>query len=253
MIGKPASTLWLLGHELRMARRRRFGRRGKQSNRWLMLAFTIGVPLFLTVAAGIPLGRVLSDVEVTPTPVASAVAAFMTLSLFTLMLSQTLSAAVDALYERADLDLLFSSPLKPAKVMAVRFLGVAASVFWIFGYFLTGPLVAIAVQGHLPWLAGLVVLFALALASAGTGLLLAWGLFRVLGPRRTRTVAQIMAAVIGAAFFLAAQMRNILGKGQSESVMATIMRLARDPHVQILGLDWPLRATMGEPLSLIHI
>ena len=252
MIGRPGSTLWLLGHELRLARRR-WGRRGKQSNRWVMLGFTLGVPIFLTVAAGWPLGRMLSKVEVTPAPVVSAVVAFMTLSLFTLMLSQTLAAAVDALYERADLDLLFSSPLKPARVMTVRFLGVAASVFWIFAYFITGPLVAIAVQGHLPWLAGLVVLFALALGAAGVGLLLASALFRVLGPRRTRTVAQVMAALIGAAFFLAAQFRNILGKGGSESLLQTIGRVARNPDVQVPGLDWPLRALLGEPLPLLAI
>jgi ABC-2 type transport system permease protein len=211
------------------------------------------VPLFLTVGAGWPLGHVLSRVTVTPTPVAAAITAFITLAAFTLMLSQTLSSAVDALYERADLDLLFSSPLDPARVMFVRFLAVAASVFWIFGYFLTGPLVAIAVQGHLPWLAALVVLFALALASAGAGLLLASALFRLIGPRRTRTVAQIMAAVIGAAFFLTAQARNILGQGQSETAMVRVMRLARDPHVQIPGLDWPLRAMLGEPLPLLAV
>lgn len=252
MIGRPGSTLWLLGHELRMARRR-WGRRGKQSNRWLMLAFTLGVPLFLTVVGGIPLGRLLSRVEVTPTPVAAAIAAFMLIAFFTLMLSQTLTAAVDALYERGDLDLLFSSPLRPQRVMTVRFLAVAAGVFWIFGYFLTGPLVAIAVQGHLPWLAGLVVLFALALASAGAGLLLAASLFRVIGPRRTRTAAQVTAAVIGASFFLAAQAHNILGEGRSQSLWQTIMRLARDPQVQVPGLDWPLRAMLGEPLPLAAV
>lgn len=250
MIGRPGSTLWLLGHEMRLARRR-WGRRGRQSNKWLMLAFTFGIPVALTLFAGWPLGHLLARVEITPTPVTAAVTAVAVASVFTLMLSQTLSAAVDALYERNDLDLLFSSPVEPRKVMTVRFLGVAASVFWIFGYFVTGPLLAIAVQGHPEWLAALVVLFALALAAAGAGLLLASGLFRLLGPRRTRTTAQVMAALIGAAFFLVAQAQNILGEGGSRSLWAQVMALARDPRVQVPGLDWPLRALIGQPLPLL--
>jgi hypothetical protein len=51
---------------------------------------------------------------------------------FTLMLSQTLSASSEALYERNDLDLLFSSPIGPAKVLFVRSLGVAGGVMTIF-------------------------------------------------------------------------------------------------------------------------
>ena len=79
------------------------------------------------------------------------------------------------------------------------------------------------------------------------------GLLALVRSQVTRTVAQIMAAVIGAAFFLIAQARNILGRGQTESTWASVLRLARDRHVQVPGLDWPLRAMLGEPLPLFVV
>ena len=38
-------------------------------------------------------------------------------------------------------------------------------------------------------------------------------LFRIIGPRRTRFVAQIVAAVVGAAFVIGAAVRRILSSG----------------------------------------
>ncbi len=252
MIGRPGSTLWLLHHELRLSLRRFRGRRGGRARGPVLTwVFTLALPILLTASIGIPVGLVLRDVDIRPTPLSSVIAAFVLLAVFTLTLSQTLSAAVDALYERADLDLLFSSPLDPRAVMSVRFLGVAATVFWIFGYFVTGPIVVIAAFGHPAWLASLVVLFSIALAAAGVGLLLAAGLFRVLGPRRTRTLAQVLAALIGAAFFLVAQARNILGGAASQTAWQQVMAFARTPGLQLPGLDWPLRALLGEPLPLL--
>jgi ABC-2 type transport system permease protein len=138
--------------------------------------------------------------------------------------------------------------------MTVRFLGVALSVFSFFGYFLAGPLVMVAVFGHPAWLATLAVLFAVALAASGAGLLIAASLFRVLGPRRTRTVAQVLAALIGAAFFLMAQARNILGKQGSDSLFTGLARRAQDPTFHPPpGFDWPLRALVGEPLPLLAV
>ncbi|HEX7946859.1 MAG TPA: hypothetical protein VF495_19480 [Phenylobacterium sp.] len=252
MIGRPGSTLWLLHHELRLSLRR-FGRQrgGRKRGPVLTWVFTLALPILLTASIGLPVGLGLRGVDIQPTPLAAVIALFVLLSVFTLTLSQTLSAAVDALYERADLDLLFSSPLDPRTVMTVRFLGVAASVFWIFGYFVTGPIVVIAAFGHPTWLASLVVLFAIALAAAGVGLLLASALFRALGPRRTRTLAQVLAAMIGAAFFLVAQARNILGGAGSKTAWQQVMDFARTPSLQVPGLDWPLRALLGEPLPLL--
>lgn len=249
----PGSVLWLLGHELRVGWRRMGARRGRGRPPWVRLAFLVGMPVLLTLFVGMPLGGYLRHRDVAVTPENAAVGALIMAALFTLMLSQTLINAVEALYERGDLELLFSSPLDPRTIMTVRFLAVAVDACTVFGYFLAGPLIAVAVIAHPTWIAGLVVLFALALGAAGGGLLLAWGLFRAIGPRRTRTVAHILAALIGAAFFLAAQARNIMGRSAPEGLVTQAMRLARESPFVLVGLDWPLRAMLGQPLPLLAV
>src|ERR1019366_4013948 len=97
-------TLWLLRHELRLSWRgltERRGGRGRFRSLWLLAI----LPVILLVTAGLPLGFALRGVQIPVLPISAAIAAVVVLMLFTLMLSQTLSAAVDALYERADLDL----------------------------------------------------------------------------------------------------------------------------------------------------
>ena len=251
MIAAPGSTLWLLRHEIRLFWRGLARQRGGGRVRRIWL--TVALPLILLVTAGLPLGLALRRVDEIPiTQVTGLIAAVVLAALFTLMLSQTLGAAIAALYERADLDLLFSSPIAPRRVLAVRFLAVSVNVFAIFGMVLTPILLPIAVLGHPSWLAALVVLFCVALAAAGVGLMLAATLFRLIGPRRTRTLGQVLAAVIGAAFFLVAQARNILGGAKTANLYASVVSLARDPRFHgFPGLTWPLRALVGEPLPLL--
>ena len=253
MIAPAGSTLWLLRHELRLTWRGLMARGGRGGGRARRIWLTIALPLILMLAAGVPLGFALRHVRAIPIiPAASLIASAVVVMVFTLMLSQTLSAAVDALYERADLDLLFSSPMAPRRVLTVRFLAVSFTVFAFFGMITTPILLPIAVMGHPTWLAAILVLFCISLAASGVGLLLAAGLFRLIGPRRTRTVGQVLAAIIGAAFFLIAQARNILGGAQTASLYASILHLARDPTFRgVPGLSWPLRALLGQPLPLL--
>jgi len=252
VIAPAGSTLWLLRHELRLTWRGIIERR-RGRGRFARLWVTVALPLILMLLAGVPLAFVLRHVREIPiNPLASLIGVAIVAVAFTLMLSQTLAAAVDALYERADLDLLFSSPMAPRRVLAVRFLAVSFSVFAFFGMILGPILLPIAVMGHPSWLAALLVLFCVALAASGAGLLLAAGLFRVIGPRRTRTLGQVLAAILGAAFFLIAQARNILGGAKTAGLAAVVVQLAKDPRFQAVpGLSWPLRALLGEPLPLL--
>ncbi len=258
MIAPAGSTLWLLRHELRLTWRGLVGRRGRgpgrAGGRFRTIWLTAILPVILLVAAGLPLGLALRHVQIPILPLSAAIAAVVAVGLFTLMLSQTLSAAVDALYERADLDLLFSSPMQPRRVLTVRFLAVAANVYFLFGILTTPIILPSAFMGHPGWLALEPVLFAIALAATGAGLLLAGALFRLIGPRRTRTLGQVLAAVTGAAAFLGGQAYNILGRHQSASFWASIVQVAtRSGFKPPPGFDWPLRAMLGEPLPLLAV
>jgi ABC-2 type transport system permease protein len=248
---KPASALWLLAHELRLAWR---GFRAGRKGGGVALVLGFGFPIAALLTGGIFLALGMQGREVPIVPLAVVIADLALAIVLTLMLSTTLAGAADALYERNDLDLLFSSPISPRKVLLIRALGLAvnASLWFVLPAVLL--LTPAIVLGHPAWAGALVVLIAAALGATGLGLLLAMALFAVIGPRRTRAVAQVMAALIGAGFFLASQYRNLLGAQRSESLVARIVLEAREGHIQPPPLaDLPLRAAVGEPLPLLAV
>ena len=245
MIGPPGSTIWLLSHEIRLAWRSFFG--GKQGGRRTAGLVIVGV-LFLVVA--FPLAWAIRGLDPpvdTLTILLADVAAAM---IFSLMLSQTLAGATDALYTRGDLDLLFSSPLDPRKTLTVRFAALAATAFSAFALLALPFLVPMAIFGHWQWLALLPTLGALALAASATGLALAVALFALIGPKRTRAVAQLMAALIGAGFFLVSQSHTLFGS-RATTIFMQATAAARDPRLKLPPLaGWPLRAALGQPVPL---
>lgn len=246
---RPASTPWLLAHELRLSWRG-FKAGRKSSGPGAFIAFTIVGGLILIGGVFLALGVRGHDVPIVP--MAVVVADLLLAVILTLMLSTTLAASADALYERNDLDLLFSSPLAPRKVLFVRALGLAVNA----GLWFMAPAVLLLTPsillGHPAWAGVFVVLAAAALGASGIGLLLAMALFALIGPRRTRTVAQVMAALIGAAFFLASQYRNLMGAKASESLFARIALDVRDGLIVLPSFaDWPLRAALGQPVPLL--
>jgi ABC-2 type transport system permease protein len=249
VIGRPGSTLWLLGCEMRLTWRNMLGRRGAK----LRFGALVVVGLIF-LAGGVMLALALHDFAMPLNRYTILGADVGSILIFTLMLSQTLAGATEALYTRGDLDLLFSAPISPRKVLTVRFASLAASAFSAFALLALPFLIPLAIFGHWPWLALLPVLGAYALAASGTGLALAVGLFKLIGPRRTRTVAQLIAAVIGAAFFLVSQVRTVLGGRGAASIWQRVAAAAGDPRLRLpQGADWPLRALLGEPLPLASI
>jgi ABC-2 type transport system permease protein len=246
VIGRPGSTLWLLGCEMRLTWRNMLGRRGA---RYRFVALTVVGLAFLGV--GSMLALALQGFAMPLNPYTILGADIGSLLIFTLMLSQTLAGATEALYTRGDLDLLFSAPISPRKVLTVRFASLAASAFSAFALLVLPFLIPLAIFGHWRWLAVLPVLGAYALGASGTGLALAVVLFGLIGPKRTRTVAQLIAAVIGAAFFLTSQIRTLLGGKGASSIWQQVAATAGDPSLRLpAGADWPLRAMLGEPLPL---
>ena len=71
----------------------------------------------------------------------------------------------------------------------------------------------LAFTGGAQWLAAYGVVAALGAVAASLAVALTVGLFRTIGAKRTRLVAQILAAVIGAAFVIGLQIVAIFSYG----------------------------------------
>jgi ABC-2 type transport system permease protein len=120
---------------------------------------------------------------------------------------------------------------------------------------LASPFINVLVaRGGLHWLATYGVVAALGFAAAAFSVALTIALFKTIGPKRTRLVAQIVAAVIGAAFVIGLQVGAILSYGTLSRV--DILRsdafVALAPDVGSL-LYWPARAMLGDPTALAGV
>ena len=245
------STLWLLRHELRLGWRGVFAGRGGAKTRVFRIAALVVLALALGAVVGLPMAAAAHRTHFEPGGPYFLLVDGAAVGLFTLMLAQALNAATLVLYERNDFDLLLSSPLPAGRVLTVRALGVAVlscSLYVALASLLVLPLAAL---GEARWLGVYVVLGALALAATAGGFLLAIGLFAVLGPRRTRTAAQVLAAMIGALVFLASQLRNILPHARWAALGERAAALGRTGLDPASPLTWAGRAAAGEPLPMV--
>ena len=211
-----------------------------------------GAFLITGAFVGVPAALALERFGLPRNPLVVFLAAFGTLAVFTLMLSQCLAAATETLYSRADLDLLLSSPIAPGKVLFAKCAGIATSAFLSFAILATPLAVPVAILASPKWLAIYAVLAALALFATAIGLAIAIGLFRLIGPRRTRTISQLLAVVIGAGLFLAAQGRNIVGQGRFAHMIGGLTKSAQSVQRASGPLSWPLRAVEGD-LSILVV
>ena len=79
-------------------------------------------------------------------------------------------------------------------------------------------------------------------------------MFELIGPKRTRLIAQIAAAVIGAGFVIALQFAVIASTG----TMSRVALLASEPIVAMAPdvdsiLWWPARAALGDATALTAV
>jgi len=125
---------------------------------------------------------------------------------FSLMLSFALTASVKALFERADLDLILSSPVSSKTIFSVRLTGIFISVIVLF-LGLLSPFANVSIFVGQARLLGIYpALISLAMIASAFGILLTLALVKSFGVRRTRTIAQILSAIVGAIMFIASQL-----------------------------------------------
>jgi ABC-2 type transport system permease protein len=249
-----ASNLsWFVRHEVRLAWREWIamltgGRRGRKR------AALIGLVAFaalMHLPAYAVIGR-FADLEM-PLEKCSLIVMTATLALaWALMLSQAIESVTRVFYARADLDLIMSSPVRLANIFSVRIAAIALSVTSMALLFSTPFVDVLVFSGGARWLAAFGVVIAIGLSAAAIAIAVTLILFRVIGPSRTRLVAQILAAVVGAGFVIALQVAAILSYGTMSRFAVLTSDAAADfaPNADSL-IWWPARAVLGDSEALL--
>ncbi len=168
-----------------------------------------------------------------------------------LMLSQAIESVTRVFYARADLDLIMSSPAPLARLFSVRMAAIALAVTSMALLF-SAPLVdVLVICGGRRWLAAYGVVAAIGLSAAAIAIAMTAALFRAIGPRRTRIVAQVLAVVIGAGFVIGLQVAAIMSTGTLSrfAVLTSNTAAAFAPDADSM-LWWPVRAILGDWTAL---
>ena len=249
----PAALTWFARHEIRLAWRewmammtagRRF--RARSTAIWLLVFVAI-----MHLVAYAVIGRFADLQEPLDKPTLVVISACLFLA-SGLMLSQAIESVTRVFYARADLDLIMSSPVALTNVFSVRIAAIAFSVVTM-AVLLSSPFVNVLVLGGgLRWFAAYGVVIAIGLIAAAVAIAVTVALFRIIGPSRTRLVAQIVAAVIGAGFVIALQIAAILSTGTLSrfAVLTSDAAAAFAPGLDSL-LWWPARAMLGNGQALL--
>jgi ABC-2 type transport system permease protein len=169
-----------------------------------------------------------------------------------LMLSQAIESVTRVFYARADLDLIMSSPVRLTNIFSVRIVAIAMSVTGMALLFSTPFIDVLVIGGGARWLSAFGVVIAIGLSASAIAIAITVVLFRLIGPSRTRLVAQIVAAVIGAGFVIALQVAAILSYGTLSrfAVLTSDAATAFAPDSGSM-VWWPARAVLGDGQVLL--
>jgi ABC-2 type transport system permease protein len=254
-MSSATALTWFARHEIRLAWREWLammtgGRRGRKRAAVIGL---VALAAIMHLPAYAVIGR-FADLQA-PLDKSTLIVITATISLaWALMLSQAIESVTRVFYARADLDLIMSSPVKLANVFSVRIAAIALSVI-AMALLLSTPFVdVLVIGGGLRWFAAYGVVIAIGLSAAAVAIAVTIVLFHLIGPSRTRLVAQILAAVIGAGFVIALQVAAILSYGTLSrfAVLTSDAAAAFAPDIESL-LWWPARAALGDGEALLFL
>ena len=248
-----AALSWFARHEIRLAWREWLammtaGRRGRKR------AAVIGLIVFVAVMH-LPAYAVIGRFAQLQAPLDKSSLIVITATIFlawALMLSQAIESVTRVFYARADLDLIMSSPVDLASIFSVRIAAIALSVI-AMALVLSMPFVdVLVIGGGVRWFAAFGVVIAIGLSAAGVAIAFTIMLFHLIGPSRTRLVAQILAAIIGAGFVIALQIAAILSYGTLSrfAVLTSDAAAAFAPDAGSM-IWWPARAALGDGEALL--
>jgi ABC-2 type transport system permease protein len=248
-----AALTWFARHEIRLAWREWLammtgGRRGRKRAAiigLLILAAVLHLPAFAVIGKYATLRPPLDKT-------ALIVITAITILAWALMLSQAIESVTRVFYARADLDLIMSSPVKLTSVFSVRLAAIALSVTVMALLFSTPFVDVLVLGGGVRWFAAFGVVIAIGIGATAVAIAVTITLFRLIGPSRTRLVAQILAAIIGAGFVIALQVAAILSYGTLSrfAVLTSDAAAAFAPDTDSI-IWWPARAALGDGEALL--
>ena len=250
-----ADLTWLIRHEVRLAWRDFLSMLTAGRSRRVRNVI-VGLALFAAVMhlpAYAVVGR-FAGVASAPDTTALIVMTASIVLAWALILSQAMESVTRVFYARADLDLIMSSPVSLENVFSIRMAAIALAVTTM-ALLLAAPFVDVLVlAGGWRWLFAYGIVAAVGVSAAAVAIALTVVLFRAIGPKRTRLVAQILAAVIGAGFVIALQVAAIVSTGTLSrfAVLTSDAALAFAPAADS-PLWWPVRAMLGDTTALLLI
>ena len=252
-MSRPDTLVWLASHELRLGWRDWLSlmTAGRRTRARTVTIALIVFAAFMHALAYSMVGRYAEAIADKATLVVVTGCVLLSLSL---LLSQAMESVTRAFYTRADLDLILSSPVSARKVFSVRIARIAISVALI-AMLLAAPFInVLAVLGGMHWLAAFGVVGAMGAVAAALAVVLTITLFRTIGAKRTRLVAQIVAAMIGASFVIGLQVAAILSYGSLSrfSALQSEWLIAHAPDSDS-ALWFPARAVLGDPAALVVV
>jgi ABC-2 type transport system permease protein len=252
MNAAPASLSWFARHEINLAWREGVAMMtGGRRTRGIVLAVVLGVVYVLLHLMAYTILAPWVAQGIAPDKPTLVLLTGGGLLFWSVMLSQALESVTRVYYARSDLDLILSSPASSRRLFAVRTSAVALSTV-VLSCLLASPLIDVLLVLDGPkWLAAYGTLAALGALSAAIAVAITITLFRTVGPKRTRLIAQIVAALVGAGFVIGIQAAAILYYGSFSrfSLFESEAVISASP-----GIDNPLwlpaRAGMGDPVAL---
>src|SRR5437762_3438728 len=252
-MSSDAALTWFARHELRLAWREWLAMMtgGRRRRKRAVAIGLIVFAAFMHIPAWAVIGR-FADLRL---PLDKSSLIVITASIFlawALMLSQAIESVTRVFYARADLDLIMSSPVKLSNVFSIRIAAIALSITSM-ALLLSTPFVdVLVIVGGVRWLSAFGVVIAIGLSAAAVAIAATIVLFRLIGPARTRLVAQILAAIIGAGFVIALQVAAILSYGTLSrfTVLTSDAAAAFAPDADSI-IWWPARAVLGDSEALL--
>lgn len=254
-MSSPGSLTWFAQHETRLVWRDTFSMLaadGAARRKRLFIGLSVLLLIMHAVAWFVvgPLARAALEHDL-PTLMGISVAIALAGSA---ILSQAMESVTRTFYSRSDLELILSSPAQVQRLFAVRVGAIVLSV-GAMSIIFVGPFINVLVwQGGVRWLGAYGVMVSVALVATALAIALTVFLFDVIGPKRTRLIAQITAAVIGGLFAIGLQLAAMFSTGTMSrfSFLQSETALAYAPGADSF-VWWPARAVMGDVWALLLV